>query len=118
MSALRPMFGSGSTDGNLVQLAATSTALHTAITGTNHVDEIFVYACNMHTSDILVTIEVDGTADANIMTYTVPYQDGFHLLVPGIRMQNAGTLQAKAATASKVNCMVLVNRYIDPETAS
>jgi hypothetical protein len=112
------MFGSGSTNGNMVALAATSTALHTAVAGTNHIDEVYVYACNIHTADVQVTLEIDGTAAANQMIETIPYKDGYHLILPGIRMENAGTIQAKAGTADVINCIVIVNRYIDPETAS
>lgn len=115
------MFGTGSTNGNLVPITQTATAgdtLHTAIAGTNHIDEVFIYGCNIDTTDRLITFEIDGTAAANQMTYTVPHQDGFHLLLPGIRMENAGTIAAFAAAANVINCIVLVNRYIDPETAS
>ena len=118
MTAIRPMFGTGTVNGNLVALAATSTTLHTAVTAENHMDEIYVYATNIHTADVVVTTEVDGTAAANQSKYTVPKDDGFHLIVPGIRMDNAGTLKAKAGTADVVNCIVVVNRLIDPETAS
>lgn len=118
MTAIKPMYGSGSADGNLVALAATSTTLHTAVTGSNHLDEIYVYATNIHTADVVVTVEVDGTAAANQSKYTVPKDDGFHLIVPGIRMNNEGTLKAKAGTADVVNCIVIVNGLIDPETAS
>ena len=121
MTALRPMFGTGSTDGNMVAIIAVATPgtnLHTAVTGTNHIDEVYVYACNIHTADVTVTMEIDGVAAANQMTYSVPSSDGYHLILPGIRMQNGGTIAAFAGTTAVVNCIVVVNRYIDPETAS
>lgn len=121
MPALRPMFGTGTTNGNMVSITQTATAgnnLHTAIAGTNHIDEVYVYACNIHTADVVLTFEIDGTAAANQMTYTVPHGDGFHLVLPGIRLENAGTVAAFAGTTAVINCIVVVNRYIDPETAS
>ena len=121
MTAFRPMFGSGTANGNMVSITQTATAgnnLHTAITGTNHIDEVYVYACNIHTADVLLTLEIDGVAAANQVKYTVPYNDGFHLVLPGIRMENGGTVAAFAGTTAVINCIVVVNRYIDPETAS
>ena len=115
MTAIRPMFGTGTINGNLVALAATSTTLHTAGADTDHIDEIYVYACCIHTADVVVTVEIDGTAAGNQMKYTVPKDDGFHLIVPGIRMENAGTVKAKGATADVINCIVIVNRLVDPD---
>ena len=121
MTALRPMFGTGTVNGNMVQIAAIVTAgdnLHTAIAGTDHIDEVYVYACNIHTADVVLTLEIDGVAAANQSTYTVPHGDGYHLVLPGIRMENAGTVAAFAGVTAVVNCIVIVNRYIDPETAA
>jgi len=127
MAALKPTFGSGSTDGNLISVTATATpgtTLHTAITGTNHIDEVYVYVCNIHTDEMPITLEIDGVAAANRIIYTVPYNDGMHMVLPGIRMQNGGTIAAFAGTPSAagttavLNCMVVVNTLIDPETAS
>ena len=121
MTALKPMFGSGTTNGNLVSITQTATAgttLHTAIAGTDHMDEVYVYACCIHTADVLLTLEIDGTAAANQSTYTVPKNDGFHLVLPGIRMENGGTVAAFAAVTAVVNCLVIVNGYRDPEAAS
>jgi hypothetical protein len=119
MTALKPMFGNGATDGNLVALQTTSTTLHTAIAGSDHIDEVFVYLCNIHTADLEVVIEIDGTGAGSQCVVNVPFDDGFHLVVPGIRMNNGGTVKAKCATnADVINAMVSVNGYRDPETAS
>ena len=121
MTALKPMFGSGTTNGNMVSITQTATAgtnLHTAITGTDHIDEVYVFACNIHTADVVLTLEIDGVAAANKSTYTVPKGDGFHLVLPGIRMENGGTVAAFAGTTAVINCIVIVNGYRDPEAAS
>jgi hypothetical protein len=122
MTALRPMFGTGTTNGNMAAVTGTGTGtsvtLHTAVAGTDHIDEVYVYACNIHTANVTLTMEIDGTAAANQVKYVLPYNDGFHLVLPGIRMENAGTVKAFAGTADVINCIVIVNRYIDPETAS
>jgi hypothetical protein len=115
------MFSSEGNDGDLIDITQTATVgntLHTAIAGTNHIDEVYVYACNIHTADVELTLEFNGVAAANQMVVTIPFDDGFHLIVPGWRFQNGATLKAFAGTTAVINCMVQVNRYIDPETAS
>jgi hypothetical protein len=121
MTAIRPMFSSNGNNGDMIAIAPTITPgqnLHTCIAGTNHIDEVYIYACNIHTADVAVTFEINGVGAANRMVYTVPFNDGFHLVVPGIRMQNGATIAAFAAVTAVVNCLVIVNRLIDPETAS
>ena len=121
MTAIRPMFGAGTTNGNMVPITVIVTAgnnLHTALAGTDHIDEVYVYACNIHTADVVLTMEIDGAGAPNQMTYTVPNADGFHLVLPGIRLEDAGTVAAFASVADVINCIVIVNRYIDPETAT
>lgn len=101
---VEPRFGSGQTDGNPVAIAATSTpgtALHTAVAGTEHLDEIFAYVTNTTAADIVVTFELDGTATANQVKQTIPAGDGWHQVLNGVRMNNAGTV---AAFAGAVGC--------------
>jgi hypothetical protein len=113
------MYGSGATNGNLVALQTTSTTLHTAIAGTDHIDEVYVYMCNIHTADLEVVIEIDGTGAGSQIVVNIPFDDGPHLVLPGIRMDGGGTVKAKCATnADVINAMVSVNGYRDPETAS
>lgn len=121
MSALVPMFSSTGNDGDMIAITQTSTEgneLHASIAGTDHIEEVFVYACNIHTANVLVTIEIGGVAAANRMTHSIPFDDGFHLIVPGIRIQNGTTIDAFASVTAVINCFVSVNRYIDPEEAS
>jgi hypothetical protein len=121
MTAIRPMFSSNGNDGDMITIAQTVTAgtnLHTAIAGTNHIDEVYVYACNIHTADVLLTLEMNGATAAHQKKVTVPYNDGDHLVVAGARINNGATIAAFAGTANVINCTVIVNRYIDPETAS
>lgn len=127
MTAIRPMFGTGTVNGNMVAIAATATPgtnLHTAVAGTDHIDEVYVYVANIHTADRHITLEIDGAGAANRAIYNVPFNDGYHLVLPGIRLENAGTIAAfcgtpaAAGTAAVLNCIVVVNRLIDPGTAS
>ena len=114
MSAIAPQIPSGTTNGRMVKIAATATAgtlLHTAVSGTTDMDEIWVWAVNSDTTDRKLTIEFGGVADPDdLLEYTVPAEDGLHLVVPGIRLHNALVVRAWAATANVIMCAVNVNR--------
>jgi len=116
MAALTPVIPSGSTNGRPVLVVATATlgtTLHTAVTGTLDMDEIYVWAYNDHTADVLLTIEFGGAVSpGDTIRYTVPFDDGLHLIIPGIRLQNGLVVTAFAGTASVITCAVNVNRLI------
>ena len=116
MAALVPIIPSGSTNGRhilVVATATTGTILHTAVTGTDDMDEIYVWAYNDHTADVLLTIEFGGVVTpADTIRYTVPFDNGEHLIIPGIRLQNGLVVRAFAGTASVITCGVNVNRLL------
>ena len=116
MAALTPVIPSGSTNGRPVLVVATATlgtTLHTAVTGTSDMDEIYVWAYNDHTADVLLTIEFGGAVTpGDTIRYTVPFDDGLHLIIPGIRLQNGLVVTAFAGTASVITCVLNVNRLI------
>ena len=67
---------SGSTNGKgikVVQTATAGTLLHTAVAGTSSLDEIWLYAYNGHTADVVLTIEWGEATvpDGNIII-TIP----------------------------------------------
>ena len=116
MAAMTPVILSGGTNGRNVLVVATATAgtlIHTAVSGTTDMDEIYLWAYNDHTANVLLTIEWGGvTTPGDTVRYTVPFDDGYHLIVPGIRLQNALVVRAFAGTASVVTIGGNVNRLI------
>lgn len=116
MAALTPVIPSGSTNGRPVLVVATATlgtTLHAAVTGTSDMDEIYIWAFNDHTANVLLTIELGGAVTpGDTIRYTVPFDDGLHLIIPGVRLQNGLVVTAFASTASVVTCAVNVNRLI------
>ena len=114
MAGMSPQIASGSTNGRAVLVVATATAgtiLHTVVTGTTDMDEVYIWAYNDHTADVLLTIAWGGaTTPGDTFRYTVPFDDGLHLIVPGIRLQNGLVVRAFAAEASVVTCAINVNR--------
>ena len=114
MPSFSSRIASGSTNGRMVLVAATATPgtlLHTAVTGTDDMDEIWIWAVNSDTVDRKLTIEFGGVAaPADLIEYTVPAENGFHLVVPGIRLQNGLAVRAFAAAANVIMCAVNINR--------
>lgn len=110
---------SSSTDGKPILIAATATAgtaLHTAVAGTTAgtFDEIWLYAYNAHTADVLLTVEFGGaTAPDQNIKVTVPFQSGVICVVPGLILQNAMTVKAFAATTNVITISGFVNALTD-----
>lgn len=111
-----PVIASGSTDGRpikVVQTATAGTVLHTAVSSTDHIDEVDVYACNHDSAARLLTLEMGGVTDPDdLVEKTIqPTGDGWTLVVAGHRMQNGDILAAFAAVANLIVCDVRVTRY-------
>ncbi len=111
-----PVIPSGSTSGRLIQLGDTSTTLHDSVQGTVHMDEVFVYVNNTSAADVVVTLEIEGTAAANQIIDTIPAKSGFVLMLPGMRCADTTDIDAKAGTTSVCNALVIVNRIFMTQT--
>ena len=110
---------SESTDGKAIKIAATATpgtAIHTAVAGTTAgtYDEIWLWAFNSHTADVVLTIEFGGAdaPDQNIVV-TIPYKAGLVPVVPGLILQNGATVKAFAETTNVVTITGFVNSITD-----
>lgn len=102
---------SGSTSGRNVKVAATATPgtlIHTA--HASALDEIWLWAVNSDASDHKLTIEFGGTtAPDDLVEFTVPAEDGPHLIVPGWILTGGLVVRGFAASAN----LVLVNGYVN-----
>jgi hypothetical protein len=110
---------SGSTDGKPIKITTTSTAgdtIHTAVAGTTAgtFDEVWLWAYNGHTADVVLTIEFGGATvpDQNIVV-TIPFKSGLIPVVPGLILQNGMVVKAFATTANVVTLMGYVNAIVD-----
>ena len=110
---------SSSTDGKAIKIAAVETpgtAIHTAVAGTTAgtYDEIWLWAYNGHTADVVLTIEFGGSdvPDQNIVV-TIPFKSGLVPVVPGLILQNGATVKAFAATTNVITITGFVNAITD-----
>lgn len=112
MPTYTPQTASGSTSGRMVKVAATATAgtlLHTA--HATDQDEIYVWAVNSSGSGVKLTIEFGGVASPDdLIEKTIAAEDGFVLIVPGIRLTGGLAVRAFAASANVIMCAVNINR--------
>jgi hypothetical protein len=111
--------GGSESDGNPIQLDTSTTQVHDTGTSATIKDEVWLWATNVHTSDIEVEIAFGyltsaGFSDADKIIVTIPAKSGLTLLVAGLPVRGTGSalrrVTATAGTASKVNLVGYVNR--------
>ena len=108
---------SGSTNGKAIKVAASATpgtTIHTAVSGTSSIDEVWLYAHNTSASVVKLTIEWgEATApDGNIEINVGAEGTGMILIAPGIPLQNGLVIKAFAGTANVINIFGYVNRIV------
>lgn len=105
---------SNSVNGKGVKVAATATPgtlLHTAVTGSSDIDEIYIDVINTSTAIAKITIEWgEATApDGNIIAY-IPPQSGLYPVISGRLLQNGLEVRAFADAANVLIAHGYVNR--------
>lgn len=107
---------SGSTDGRPIPVAAAATPgtlIHTAVTGANNYDEIFMFASNVTATAATLTIEWGGVTDPGDhlqKAVSIPPNSYAIPVVTGQRLQNGLMVKAFSGTASALNITGFVNR--------
>lgn len=115
MSTYSKLKLSASTDGLPIKIAATAIGsadtIHTAVSGTDSLDEIWIWAVNNSTSAIKLTICWGGVTDVDhTIEYTVAAEEGLKMIIPGLVLQNAKVVKAFAATTNQITITGFVNR--------
>lgn len=115
MATYSKQFLSGSTNGKAIKVAATATpgtTIHTAVSGTSSIDEIWLYAHNTSSASVKLTLEWgEATApDGNIEINIGAEGTGAILITPGFLLQNGLVVKAFASTANVINIFGYVNR--------
>ncbi len=112
MSTFTKLKLSGSTDGRMIKIAATTTpgdTIHTA--HATALDEIWIYAVNSDTTARKLTIEYGGTTGPdNLIEQTIQPESGLILVIPGFLLTNSLLARAFCATTNVVLVGGWVNR--------
>lgn len=102
---------SGSTNGRMTKVVATSTlgtTIHTA--HATALDEIYLWAVNSDTTDRKLTVEFGGVSSPDdLIEVTVPAEDGLYLIVPGLILTGSVVCTAFAASAN----VILIGGYVN-----
>lgn len=109
---------SGGTDGRGIKVVATSstgTTIHATGNSSTVFDEVWLWAYNSHTGDVVLTIERGSTTDPDDhIVLTIPFDAGLVAVVPGLILTGTGsganTVTAFAATANVIALSGYVNR--------
>ena len=110
---------SGSTAGMGIKIAQTATlgtTIHVSTSETieGSFDEIWLWAYNSHSEDVLLTIEFgDAVAPTHNISVTIPKLSGLVPVVPGLILQDSKTVTAFAAVGDVVTLSGFVNRMTD-----
>jgi hypothetical protein len=115
MATFSKLLLSGSTNGQPILVAATATTgttIHTAVSGTSSLDEVWLYAHNTSSSDVKLTLEWGGTtAPNNHIEISIGSEGtGAVLIAPGWIVNNSIVIRAFAATTNVINIVGYVNR--------
>ena len=114
--ALQPAGTTGDGLGITVVATATAgTAIHTASSTAATIDELWLYANNIHSSAVVLTIEFGGVSVTKdiIQTSIAATPSGLILVCAGLIIQGNATakvVRAFAGTASKIELFGFVNR--------
>lgn len=114
MSTFSKVFLSGSTNGKAVKVSATATpgtTIHTAVSGTSSIDEVWLWAFNSSASEVELTLEWgEATAPDGNIVQNIPAKGGLFLVAPGLILQNGLVIKAFAGTTDVVTIHGFVNR--------
>lgn len=110
---------SGSTNGRPIAVTATgvsTTLIHQGPVTTSSFDEIWLYACNPTTSDVMLNILLGGTNFTSDIIFEgiIEAYSGNVLVIPGLIVKGDGSsgvqLLANVSVASGVNLIGYVNQ--------
>ena len=110
---------SGSTDGKAIKVVQTATAgttIHTAVSGTSNIDEIWLYAVNSSASAVKLTLEWgEASAPDGNIELSVAAEAGLVLVVPGLLLKGNATPLVVKAFAATAN-VVMLHGYVNQIT--
>jgi DNA repair exonuclease SbcCD ATPase subunit len=99
---------SASTNGRPIAIGTSTTTLHTSVTGTASIDQVWLWLSNTTTSSIVVTIEFGDTTSSDQLDYVVPPNDTI-VALSGHSINNSLVVSALAVSTG-VNAVGYVER--------
>ena len=119
MASMSKHLLSGCTNGKAIKLTDTASSvntdagylIHTAVSGTSNLDEVWLWAMNTDSVDRKLTTEFGGVASPDdLIEVTISAEAGLVQVVPGLLLQNGLHIKAFAAAANVITIHGFVNR--------
>lgn len=92
--------GDGIRVSTLAPIDGSDTAIHTAVSGTTHWDEVTLFAYNKHTAAVSLELKWGDSTDPIIQT--IPHKSGLVLVVADLLISDGNTITASAGTVDVV----------------
>jgi len=98
---------SGSTNGKQIKVSATTNGgantIHTAVSGTSSLDEVWIYAFNSNSTSVDLNLLWGGTTEPdNQIKISIPAVSGRALVIDGMLLQNSLVIKAYASVANVI----------------
>ena len=119
MATFTKVFLSGGSQGKAVKVAATTsgsagTTIHTTGTSSTAIDEVWLYATNSSSVNVVLTIQWGGvTAVDNEAKLTIPPTAGLTLVIPGLILTGTGSAGNVIAAYAATTNVITINGYVN-----
>jgi len=117
MGTISKVVLSGSLQGRPIQITATGstgTTIHTTLSSSTIIDEVWLYATNGDTVQRTLTVEYGGTGSTSEVVVGIPSRSGLSIVLPGTILSGDGssgsTITAYSSVANTINILGYVNR--------
>jgi hypothetical protein len=117
MGTISKQILSGSSYGKPIPVVTTGTlgtTIHTTGTSSIIIDEVWLYANNIDTVQVNLTIEYGAAGTGNEIKVGIPAGSGLSICLPGVVLTGDGStgsvVTAYASSANKINIVGYVNR--------
>ena len=99
----------GESSVSIVANATAGTTIHTAVAGSSDIDEVWLWASNVHTAAVVLKMEWGNTTAGRLVKVTIQPAETI-LISPGWVANGGNVLAAFCATTAVVNVHGYVNR--------
>ena len=119
MATFTKVLLSGGSQGKAIKVAATTsgsagTTIHTTGTSSTAIDEVWLYATNSSSVNVVLTIQWGGvTAVDNETKLTIPPTAGLTLVMPGLVLTGTGSAGNVIAAYAATTNVITINGYVN-----
>ena len=113
MATFTKILLSGSANGRGIPITATSSpgdTVHTSVSGTSDLDEIWIYTVNQSGSGAVIVIEFGGTDPSDDITVNMHNNVGMQLVIPGMLLNNSTVVSVYTSVGTGIIIQGFVNR--------